>query len=135
MGVYRDEDDVFVIADIPGLVEGASQGRGLGITFLKHIERTSMLLIVLDAASADPAGDYEVLRGELSSYNEEMLRRRRVLVLNKIDLVPASESGKWEAYFTAKGEEVVQVSALERIGIEALKERIRRKGVAELSNG
>jgi GTP-binding protein len=129
LGVYRDEDDTLVIADIPGLVGGASQGRGLGITFLRHIERTTMILLVLDVSSPDVAGDYDILRHELSSYKAEMLEKKRILALNKIDLVPPEALAKWEALFRARGEEVLAVSGLEGVGIEALKRAIRDKGL------
>jgi len=134
LGVCRDEDDMFVIADIPGLVNGASQGRGLGITFLKHIERTTMILLVLDTASPDLAGDYNALCHELSSYKEEMLAKKRIVVLNKIDLVSQDEVEKWESFFTSRGEEIAKVSALKGWGTEALKEMIRRKGIQRIVN-
>ncbi len=135
LGVCREGDDVAVIADIPGLVGGASQGRGLGITFLKHIERTGMILLVLDTSSPDPLADYEVLCHELSSYKEEMLGKKRILVLNKIDLVSPEEAEKWERTFLSRGEEVIKVSALKGWGTEPLKERIRKKGDQRVSDG
>ena len=136
LGVCREDDDMFVIADIPGLVGGASQGRGLGITFLKHIERTGMILLVLDASSEDPAADYKVLCHELSSYNDEMLGKKQLLVLNKTDLVSPEETGKWESVFKSAGEEeVIKVSALKGWGIEELKEAIRKKGAQRVING
>jgi GTPase len=135
LGVCREGDDVFVIADIPGLIGGASQGRGLGITFLKHIERTGMILMILDASSQDPVGDYNVLCHELSSYNDEMLSKKKVLVLNKTDLVPPEEAGKWESLFASMGEEVIKVSALKGWGVETLKEAIRKKGAQKVING
>jgi GTPase len=129
LGVCREGDEVAVIADIPGLVGGASEGRGLGITFLKHIERTSMILLVLDASSGDLAADYEVLCHELSSYKAEMLDKRRILVLNKIDLVPEEDLKEFEKVFFLKGEEVIKVSALKGWGIEAVKNAVRKKDV------
>jgi GTP-binding protein len=127
LGVCRDEDDTLVIADIPGLVGGASQGKGLGITFLRHIERTTMILLVLDVSSPDVVGDYEILRHELSSYKAEMLEKRRILALNKIDLISPEELAKQEALFRARGEEVLAVSGLKGIGIDALKGAIGNK--------
>ncbi len=129
LGVWREEDEMFVIADIPGLVGGASQGRGLGITFLRHIERTNMILLVLDSASPDLAGDYEALCYELSSYKQEMLHKKRIAVLNKVDLISGEDAEKWETYFTSKGEEVTKVSALTGLGTRELTDMIRRKGV------
>jgi GTP-binding protein len=135
LGVWREGDDMFVIADIPGLVGGASEGRGLGITFLRHIERTNMILLVIDSSSPDVAGDYDALCHELSSYKEEMLTKTRIVVLNKTDIVTGEDVEKWEAYFAAKGEEVTNVSALTGRGTEALKDMIRRKGARGISNG
>ena len=135
LGVYREEDEVVVIADIPGLVGGASQGRGLGITFLKHVERTGMLLLLLDTSSPDPLGDYEVLLHELSTYKAAMADKKRIIVLNKIDLVPAQDLEKWEKDLAGRGEEVMKVSALEGTGIEALKTVVRKKGAPRNIDG
>jgi GTP-binding protein len=135
LGVCRDNDDMFVIADIPGLVRGASQGKGLGITFLKHIERTNMILLVLDTSSPDPTRDYEVLRAELSSYRREMLDKTRILVLNKIDLVSPEKVAEWETVFASQGEEVIKVSGLKGWGMEELTEKIRKKGPVKVING
>lgn len=85
----------FVVADIPGLIEGAAEGAGLGIQFLKHLSRTGLLLHVLDVApldpDADPVHDARVILGELEKYSEELLDRPRWLVLNKLDLLPEEE--------------------------------------------
>ena len=76
------------VADIPGIIEGAHENRGLGLEFLRHIERTSLLMFVLDASGIDgrtPASDLKVLRKELKAYNPKLLERPSLLVLNKID--------------------------------------------------
>lgn len=123
LGVLEDQTGTFVIADIPGIVEGASMGRGLGLTFLRHIERTGMLLWVLDLSSEQSSeADYMILRNELGSYRAELLSRKRVIVLNKADLVPPSDIKKWETYFIDKGETVATVSALTGQGMEALRQ-------------
>jgi GTP-binding protein len=87
LGVVRlDEHRSFVIADVPGLIEGAHEGVGLGIRFLKHLERTKVYLHLVDAASGrDPAEDYAVVRRELEHFNPELLRRPEIVVLNKMD--------------------------------------------------
>jgi GTP-binding protein len=87
LGVVRlDGDRSFVIADVPGLIEGAHEGVGLGIRFLKHLERTKVYLHIIDAAAGrDPAEDYEIVRKELASFNPEMLRRPEIIVFNKMD--------------------------------------------------
>jgi GTP-binding protein len=127
LGVLQDGEITFVIADIPGIVEGASGGKGLGIGFLKHIERTGKLLIVLDAASGSPDGDYGVLLTELGSYKEELLRKQRLVVLNKVDLISHNDCMRWEDYFTGKGEKVLLVSALKGWGIDQLKNELVKR--------
>lgn len=93
LGVVRmDENRTFVVADVPGLIEGASEGVGLGIRFLKHLERTKLYLHIIDAASErDPAEDYRIVRKELESFNPEMLGRREVIVFNKMDSAQDTE--------------------------------------------
>ena len=85
----------FVVADVPGLIEGAAEGAGLGHRFLRHLSRTSLLLHVLDAvpldAAADPVRDARAIVGELRKYDPALYRKPRWLVLNKIDLLPPAE--------------------------------------------
>ncbi|MGC3989463.1 MAG: GTPase ObgE [Chthoniobacteraceae bacterium] len=83
---YRDNQS-FVMADIPGLIEGASEGRGLGIRFLKHIERNSLLLFLIPADSADIKKEYHILLNELKQYNPELLDKTRLLAVSKSDLL------------------------------------------------
>lgn len=91
LGVVKvSETKSFVVADIPGLIEGASQGAGLGFQFLRHIERTKVLVYVIDISGSsgrDPLSDYYALAKELSSYNEELVRRPQVVAGNKIDIL------------------------------------------------
>jgi GTP-binding protein len=87
-------DQSFVIADIPGLIEGASDGAGLGIQFLRHVARTSLLLHIVDIApidGADVAGQVRAIEQELRKFNPELLERPRWLVLNKADVLPEDE--------------------------------------------
>jgi GTPase len=96
LGVVRvDENRSFVIADIPGLIEGASEGAGLGHQFLRHLQRTRLLLHLVDIApfdeSADPANDARAIVEELRKYDESLFRKPRWLVLNKVDLIPPGE--------------------------------------------
>jgi GTPase len=83
---YRD-DKSFVMADIPGIIEGAHEGKGLGIRFLRHIERNSMLLFIIPADSKNIKGEYEILVNELRMYNPELLDKKRVLAISKSDLL------------------------------------------------
>jgi len=76
-----------VIADIPGLIEGASSGKGLGVNFLKHIEKVKVLIHCIDATSDDHERDYKIVRNELKKYNKEMLKKKEVILLTKSDLV------------------------------------------------
>jgi GTP-binding protein len=86
----------FVMADIPGLIEGAAEGAGLGIRFLKHLQRTRVLLHLVDIAppdpDADPVKDAKAIAGELKKFNEDLAKRERWLVLNKLDLLPPDEA-------------------------------------------
>jgi GTP-binding protein len=95
LGVVRIETDrSFVIADIPGLIEGAAEGAGLGIQFLKHVARTRLLLHVVDIApfdDVDPIEQIRAIEGELKQFDPELLKRPRWLVFNKVDLLPEAE--------------------------------------------
>ncbi len=83
---YRDYQS-FIIADIPGIIEGASDGKGLGLRFLRHIERNSVLLFMVPADSENIKKDFEILLNELKKFNPELLDKRRVLAISKIDLI------------------------------------------------
>jgi GTP-binding protein len=76
-----------ILADIPGLIEGASEGRGLGVKFLKHIERTRTLFHLISAESEDPVADYRVIRKELEKYNPELMKKEEHVFLSKCDAV------------------------------------------------
>ena len=115
----------FIIADIPGLIEGAHQGAGLGHKFLRHIERTRVLLHVLDVSGSEqkPIDDYQVLENELRCYNEALLDLHRLVVLNKVDLLDDQDRLAWlSGYFAGQGVEAVAVSAMTGAGLDRLKE-------------
>jgi len=100
LGVVRvGPERSFVMADIPGLIEGAAEGAGLGIRFLKHLSRTRILLHMVDVAPPDPEADpvkaVKALAAELTKYSRELAKRERWLVLNKIDLLPPDEREAW----------------------------------------
>ena len=118
--------DPCIIADIPGLIEGASEGAGLGDRFLRHVERTTILLHIIDAASEEdqPFADYQVLVRELEAYNEELRNRTHLIILNKIDCIDSDRLQEVRAMFTDRGMDVLAVSAKEKTGIDNLKERL-----------
>lgn len=87
LGVVVHHDQDFVVADLPGLIENASIGQGLGFQFLRHIERCRVFLHVVDVSEENPLQQYNIINNELSKYNEELLERPQLVVLNKIDLV------------------------------------------------
>ena len=93
LGVVKTEyGDSFVLADIPGIIEGASEGVGLGTQFLRHIERTRLLLHVIDVSGSEgrnPVEDFNIINGELKKYSEKLANRKQIIVANKIDIVGA----------------------------------------------
>ena len=128
LGVVKYYDKSFVIADIPGLIEGASEGQGLGLQFLRHIERTRMLVHVLDMSGSegrDPLADYEAIRRELGGYSEKLLSLPEIVAANKMDMDPAAEN---LARFRAAHPEleVLELTAILHEGLDALKDRIVR---------
>jgi GTPase len=110
-----------IIADIPGLIEGAHEGVGLGYTFLRHIERTRILVHVLDASSEEAMNDFLVVEKELQSYKEELLLKTRLLVLNKIDIASSDLVQQLQNEFTDLGFETLLIAGLTGEGIENVK--------------
>ncbi|SHI31544.1 GTPase ObgE [Parasporobacterium paucivorans] len=124
--VDLDGDRGFVIADIPGLIEGASEGVGLGHDFLKHIERTKIILHIVDAAAVegrDPVEDIRIINSELEAYNPELMKRPQVIAANKIDaLYDGDESviEKIKAEYEPSGIKVFPISAVTGQGVKEL---------------
>lgn len=119
LGVVRLEENVsFVVADIPGLIEGASAGAGLGHDFLRHIERTRGLVVIVDMSGADPAADYRTVLNELALYGESLTDKPRIVAANKIDIVGFDE--KLELLKRVCSEPVFAISALQRTGLREL---------------
>jgi len=87
LGAIKMKDKTLIIADIPGLIEGASKGKGLGVKFLKHIERTKVLAHIIDAMSDDVVRDYKTIRKELKEFSAKLVKKEEIVVLNKIDAV------------------------------------------------
>lgn len=125
LGVVKTKDgDGFVIADIPGIIEGASEGVGLGIQFLRHVERTRLLLHFLDVSGQegrDPVEDFYAINQELKKYSEKLSTRKQIIVANKVDILQDEELLK-EVEALAKKEnlEMYQISAATGQGVQAL---------------
>jgi GTPase len=116
----------FVVADIPGLIEGAHKGTGLGIRFLRHIERTRILVHLIDVSAMDmnnPLKAYTTVNKELAMYNQELTEKPQIVVLNKMDLPDVREAAK-KFQDAIKEKQVVLISALTGQGIENLKSKI-----------
>ena len=118
LGVVGVDDVEFVVADIPGLIEGASEGRGLGDMFLGHVERCAVLLHLVDGTSGDPAKDYETIIGELEAYGGDLAEKPRVTVMNKIDALDDEERAFIkEELEAATGAPVMLMSGASREGV------------------
>ncbi len=136
LGVVRvGPEQSFVIADVPGLIEGAAEGAGLGHLFLRHLSRTKVLLHVIDAApldeEADPVAQAKALAEELEKYDPALAAKPRWIVLNKMDLVREEERealiSHWREAFAKEGEPVFAISAAARQGVEALVKALAQK--------
>lgn len=124
---YRDFRS-FVIADIPGIIEGASEGKGLGHYFLRHIERNATLLLLVSADSPDISREYEIVLSELRKYNPELLDKRRLLAISKSDLLDEELRTEMEEGLKKELPDVafVFISSVSGQGIQALKDRLWR---------
>lgn len=122
---YRDYRS-FVMADIPGIIEGASEGKGLGIRFLRHIERNAILLFLIPADSKDIAEEYQILLNELKAYNPELLHKDRLLAISKCDMLDDELLTELEKEIPL-GVEHILISAQTGKGLERLKDLLWRK--------
>lgn len=121
LGVAKVFDKEIIVADVPGLISGAAEGRGLGVKFLKHIERTKILAHLIDINSDDLVRDYKVIRDELNKWNPRLLREKEVVVLNKADTLKPAESKKIAAKFSkAIKKDVFLISAVSGAGLDEL---------------
>jgi GTPase len=121
LGVARFDDRELVIADIPGLIEGASHGAGLGEEFLRHVERTRLLVHVVDASRPEPLADIATVDAELAAYGRGLMERPRIVALNKIDLPDARAAAPGlERALAQRGVDAFAISAASRQGIDAL---------------
>ena len=121
LGIVKYYDDrSFVMADIPGIIEGAHEGRGLGLRFLRHIERNSVLLFMVSAEEKDIAASYKVLLKELEQYNPELLVKDRVLAITKCDLIDAARKSRIEKKLPPDIPHVF-ISSIGGVGLDELK--------------
>ena len=118
LGVLRNNTRNIVIADMPGIIEGAHEGRGLGLQFLRHIERTGLLLLLIDISVPQPELQYQALLAEFRNYDPALLKKPRVVIFNKIDLVETVP--KWQLK-----EKVFYISALKGTGVDVLVEYLK----------
>jgi GTP-binding protein len=119
LGLVRTaNNEVFVAADIPGLIEGASEGKGLGFDFLKHIERTKVYIHVIDPTQGDAYENYKMINNELKAYTKELAKRPQIAVVNKVDLLTEDEIKDIKKKFKAKKIPVLFVSAGKGIGLD-----------------
>ena len=132
---YRDNQS-FVMADIPGIIEGASEGRGLGLRFLRHIERNSLLLFMVPGDTDNIMKEYDILLNELRQFNPELLDKHRVLAVTKCDLLDEELMGMLREEMEDKGEigdsvPIVFISAVTGFGLDELKDVLWRELNAE----
>ena len=121
LGVVGIDGAEFVVADIPGLIEGASEGRGLGDLFLGHVERCAVLLHLVDGTSEDVVGDYQTIVDEISNYNDVLGGKPRITVLNKVDSLLEEEiEEKIAALQEASGERVYTMSGVSKAGVDTV---------------
>ena len=125
LGVVIYDDKEITLADIPGLVEGAHAGIGLGIKFLKHIERCKTLLHMIDITTEDLENSYNQVRKELGNYNKDLLKKNELIVLNKTDLLDKEEINKKNENFSKnKKSEVFTLSILDKQSISNIKSKL-----------
>jgi GTPase len=121
LGLVRyAEGKSFVVADIPGLIEGAHEGKGLGIQFIRHIERTRVLVFLIESISEDPKNDYRILLNELASYNPKVAKKKKIVVLTKIDIADEECIKKIKKMKFGRGVITMQISAVAGVGLRDL---------------
>lgn len=126
---YRD-DRSFCIADIPGIIEGAAEGKGLGLRFLRHIERNSILLFMVSCEQLEIAKEYHILVEELRKYNPELLDKQRILAVTKCDMIDSDMEQQLRRHLP-KGVDAVFISAVSSQNIDKLKDLIYSKLTAD----
>jgi GTP-binding protein len=124
LGVVEQDGYGFLVADIPGLIEGASQGKGLGDEFLRHVERTAVLLHLIDAQSDDCLRDYKVIQQELASYQVDLSDRPQIVALTKAEAVTPEQLAKQEKALKKTKREVFVISSQAHMGLDPLFRRV-----------
>ncbi len=133
LGVVDVGYERFVVADIPGLIEGAHEGAGLGLDFLRHVERTRVLVHMVDGSSRDPLADVDAVNRELSEYSDTLADRPQLLVVNKVDLPEVEERvSELEEMFGERGMTPVFISAAERRGTDELARQLAERLAAQV---
>ena len=131
LGVVKYKNDFsFVMADIPGLIEGAWKGVGLGHEFLRHVERCRLLVHVVDVSASegrDPCKDFDIINDELKKFNKELSERPMIVVGNKCDMAEKSQVDRFKKYVQSKNYEFISVSAINSDGINLMLDRIATK--------
>jgi len=130
LGIVKHRDyNTFVISDIPGIIEGASKGKGLGHHFLRHIERNSMLVILISVESENVKKTYDILIKELKTYNSELMDKEKLLVISKCDLIETKDFDKIKSNFnsTFNNIDIHYISSVTMNGITELKDLIWKK--------
>jgi GTP-binding protein len=121
LGLVRyAEGKSFVIADIPGLIEGAHEGKGLGIQFIRHIERTHVLVFLIESISEDPKKDYQILLNELASYNPAIAKKKKIVAVTKMDVVDEADGKKLAKIKFGRSVVTIPISAVTGEGLREL---------------
>lgn len=121
LGIVKyGETDSFVVADIPGLIEGASEGRGLGFDFLRHIERTRLYIHVVDPTQGNAYKNYKMINNELKAYDKKLIKRPQIVAINKTELLSAKEIKEIKADFKKKKIEIDFISAKDSQGLDKI---------------
>ncbi|MDR0630690.1 MAG: GTPase ObgE [Holosporales bacterium] len=120
LGIARIDDRELVIADIPGLIENACIGKGLGDKFLAHIERCPVLFHLIDSSSADPISAYITIRNELKTYKKELFQKPELIILNKIDLIDENKTKELQEKFNNIHKKIFLISATMKLGCKDL---------------
>jgi GTP-binding protein len=121
LGVVESGWETFVVADLPGLIEGAHEGTGLGLDFLRHIERTTVVVHLIDGSRVDPLKDMETVETELMEYGRDLDRKERIVAINKVDMAEvAAKQDELRRLFANRSVDLLFVSAASGMGVETL---------------